>query len=126
MDVGEQLEAPSAPVDDGWLSELEAIHQAELASAEAFEQRRKLDDVSVAEALARQRAKWAHPPVDKADVEERLALRLIDHPELEVRVTGPYRGCPACRVFVRHPRGWRSRYVHSVAEVDAALEWCGS
>lgn len=106
-DAGEQLEAPSA--DETWLRDLE---------------RQYLVDRSVEEALARMRARWSHPPVDRADIEERLAVRLIEAPAAEVLVLGPWPPLPACRLFVRHPKGWRSRYVHAVAEVDAALDWC--
>lgn len=112
IDAGEHLEAPSTPADDAWILELERVHRDELAFAEALE---------------RFRARWAHPPVDRADIEERVALRLIEVPEVEAVVLGPWPPhVPACRLFVRRGDGWRSRYVHSTAEVDEALAWCRS
>jgi hypothetical protein len=75
--------------------------------------------VSVDDALARFRARWAHPPLDRRDVEERLAVRLLELPDVEVLVVATP---PACRLFVRRGEGWRSRYVHRVDEVDRALD----
>lgn len=73
------------------------------------------------EAIARMRARWTHAPIDVVDVEERLALRLADRPELEARMV---LARDACRVFVRRVGAeWRSRYVHAVEEVDAAIGW---
>lgn len=74
-------------------------------------------DAMVTDAIARLRAKWSHDPLDRRDVEERLAVRL--DPEREtVVVEAP----PACRIFVRRGEGWRSAYVHRLADVDAVLD----
>lgn len=72
------------------------------------------------EAIAAFRAKWAHPPLDPRDVEERLALRLRDAAGPEVQVL---ECSPAVRLFVRAGAGWVSRYVHHVAEVDDMLDF---
>lgn len=70
------------------------------------------------EASERVRARWTHPPIDLDDVEERIAVRLADRPELEARVV---RALASCRVFVRRrgraPVAWCSRYV------DGAIAW---
>ena len=80
--------------------------------------------MTVDEALARMRSRWDHAPIDRHDVEERVALRLVDALALEVRVLGPQPpACPACRIFfrVRHDGSHVSRYVHSLGDVDAVL-----
>lgn len=76
------------------------------------------------QAIAATHTKWSHAPLCPHDVAERVALRLVDGPDLEVKVAGSYDQCPACRIFVRRGEKWRSRYVHEVSEVDAALDWC--
>lgn len=79
------------------------------------------DPLELAEhaALARMRARWAHPPVDLADIEERVAVRLgPDGPEARVLRTRN-----AARLFVRGPAGWSYRYVHGPDDVDPALDW---
>lgn len=78
--------------------------------------------MTVEEAIARFRARWAHPPVDPRDVEERVAVRL-DYcgPETEARVIAfP----PAVRVFISRSPGapWRSAYVHDLGDVDAVVD----
>jgi hypothetical protein len=76
--------------------------------------------VTTDEAIVRCRARWTHPPLDRRDVEERIALRLRDHespPELRVVAIAP-----ACRIFVESRDGWRSRYVHTIGEVDSVLD----
>ncbi len=78
-----------------------------------------MSEVDVQAAIARMRARWTHPPVDRRDVEERLAVRLVDGAAREcVVVETP----PVCRLFVRAPKGWTSAYVHDVADVDAKLD----
>lgn len=80
-----------------------------------------------AEACAVVRARWTHPPLDVRDVEERLALRMVDlEPSPEVLVLPALH---ACRVFVRSGdvdakgrRRWCSRYVHAIADVDEVLD----
>jgi hypothetical protein len=90
--------------------------------------------VTEEEAIARVRARWAHPPLDVRDVEERVALRLVDAhrpPEVLVRAAPP-----ACRLFVRQrdasgsgwpprPGDWRSKYVHALRDVDRVLDDLG-
>lgn len=76
------------------------------------------------EAIASTRARWAHPPIDLRDVEERVACRLAERPELEAAVVPVL---ASCRLFVRR-RGralvvWCSRYVHAPGEVDVAIGW---
>jgi hypothetical protein len=89
------------------------------------------------EAIASFRGRWSHAPLDRRDVEERVALR-FEGGGPEVRVLEA-RG--ACRVFVRAgeleaddlPEGeeskgsalgrWLSRYVHDVRSVDVVLSW---
>lgn len=79
--------------------------------------------MTVDEALAAMRARWSHPPLDRRDVEERVAVRLLDVPDLEVVVLGPQPHCPACRIFVRrrHDGSHVSRFVHSLADVEVVL-----
>lgn len=74
------------------------------------------------EAVARMRARWSHPPLDRRDVEERIAIRFLDGPAPDVVVLGPHPN--ACRLFVRlrHDGTYASRYVHTVADVDATLD----
>lgn len=82
--------------------------------------------MSFEEAVACFRARWSHPPIDRRDVEERVAVHLVDRdvtPQIVVLACPP-----ACRLFVLHaprtaetPEVWRSRYVHSVYDVDALL-----
>ena len=76
--------------------------------------------MTVEDAIAWMRARWTHEPLDRRDVEERLAVRLLDGPAREVRVLATP---PACRIFVRRGDGWCSRYVHTVADVDDAFDW---
>jgi hypothetical protein len=71
------------------------------------------------EALAIFRARWNHPALDPRDVEERVALRLVD--EAEPRDVVVIATPPACRLFVRR-EGWRSKYVHAPRDIDAALD----
>lgn len=76
------------------------------------------------EAIASMRARWTHPPIDLLDVEERVAVRLAERPELEAAVVP---ALSSCRLFVRR-RGralvvWCSRYVHAPGEVDDAIGW---
>lgn len=78
--------------------------------------------MTVEESIRAMRVKWDHEPLDVRDVEERIALRMGVSPD--VRVIGSRAECTACRVFVRHGETWRSRFVHTVSEVDAALDWC--
>lgn len=81
------------------------------------------------EALAVLRARWSQPPLDRRDVEERIALRLRDQEGPEVLVLEmaipTSAGCArsvAPRLFVASASGWRSRYVHTIADVDHALD----
>lgn len=75
------------------------------------------------EAIAACRARWTHAPLDPRDVEERIALRLVERdvtPQIRVLATPP-----ACRIFVVRSEGRggsRSRYVHTIGEVDATLD----
>lgn len=78
------------------------------------------------EALARCRARWTHPPLDRRDVEERVALRYRDAaaPPLVTVLATP----PACRIFrllqddeEPRRRRWTSCYVHRLEEVDQVL-----
>jgi len=86
----------------------------------------------VANALVRFRARWSAPMVDQADVEERAAIRLEEDEREVLVLTRP----PEVRLFVRAPeldrvqwgkpprlhRGWRSGYVHELADVDRILD----
>jgi hypothetical protein len=77
--------------------------------------------VTSEEALASFRDRWAHPPLDVRDVEERIALRYQDDatPPRITAVAQP----PAVRIFREHADGkHHSTYVHRVADVDAALD----
>jgi hypothetical protein len=73
------------------------------------------------EAIARIRARWDHAPLDRRDVEERVALRIVDRdvkPETVI-----LENFTACLLFVRRgPEDWRKRYVHSIYDVDGALD----
>ncbi len=81
--------------------------------------------MTVDDALAAVRARWSHGPVDRHDLEERLAVRLRESPSVEAQLLGPWPPyVPACRLFVRHGERFRSRYVHAANELDAALDWC--
>lgn len=65
-------------------------------------------------------ARWDHEPVDQRDVDERIAIRLVD---LETPpVVRTVELAPVVRVFVQHGDRWRSCYVHSAWEVDEALD----
>ncbi len=72
------------------------------------------------EAIATMRARWDHPELDQVDVMERVALR-FDGAVLPVysTVVTP----PAVRLF-RHLDGGGhiSWYVHSIYDVDAAID----
>lgn len=78
--------------------------------------------MTVEEAIARFRARWDHPPIDPADVEERIALRVgLDRNVVVVP------SAPAVRLFIvvsKIPEAlrYRSVYLHSIADVDAALD----
>lgn len=77
--------------------------------------------MSPEEAIAKSRARWAQPPLDVRDVEERIALRYQDDatPPKITAVAQP----PAVRIFREHANGkHHSTYVYSVADVDAALD----
>jgi hypothetical protein len=85
--------------------------------------------VNAEAAIARVRARWAHAPLDPRDVEERVAVRIVDRDIKPENVILEDHG--ACRIFVRRraraewpprPGDWRSCYVHSVSDVDAALD----
>lgn len=89
----------------------------------------------ILDAIEQMRERWTHAPLARADIEERIALRLVDRevaPEVLVHSTPP-----ACRLFVyacpRRPSGRRPRprrasreyvsaYVHGVDEVDGVLD----
>lgn len=72
------------------------------------------------EALKRTRERWNHPALDRHDVDERIALRIVDR---ENAPTFKTVACPpAVRVFLQKPSGWTSSYVHSTHEVDAAID----
>jgi hypothetical protein len=72
------------------------------------------------EAIAAFRARWAHAPVDRRDVEERVALRLLDRDPPPTVVVLSCLG--ACRVFAFNGKAWRSRYVHELRDVDALVD----
>ena len=73
-----------------------------------------------AEAIRRCRERWASPPVDPRDVEERIALRFRDAETPPETLVIAHDHAP--RLFVRHGDGWRSAYVHATADVDATLD----
>lgn len=74
---------------------------------------------AVAEALSAFRARWAHPPVDPADVLERVAVRLDGAPAVYLAIATP----PAVRLFRElAPGKFTSCYVHALADVGAAMD----
>jgi hypothetical protein len=77
------------------------------------------------DAIARFRARWAHPTLDPRDVLERVAIRFDGEGERYSVVPTP----PAVRLFRLcrpaqddTPAVFRSAYVHSTREVDAAID----
>lgn len=83
-----------------------------------------IDEAAIHAARAAVRAHWSLPPLDRRDVEERVAVRLQGHEGTEVRVLQhavATTTATATRLFVAVPNGWRSRYVHELADVDRVL-----
>jgi hypothetical protein len=73
------------------------------------------------EAIACMRARWAHAPLDPLDVYERIAIRFEHHAAWPPFYVMPR--SPACRLFIAHAGGWLSCYVHSMYDVDEAIDW---
>lgn len=73
------------------------------------------------DACAALRGRWSHPPLDRRDIEERVALRLREEEAQVLVLETPMPTTVAVRLFVMSPKGWRSRYVHAAADVDQVL-----
>lgn len=69
------------------------------------------------QADASMRTRWAHPPVDPHDVDERIAVRFGDDDRWQVQPAPP-----AVRLFLRRGDGWTSVYVHDWRDTDRAAD----